>query len=95
MDVVVKCVNKITARVLNRREFRQFLLDMEEEYSDLILHCEVRWLSKGTVLSCFWELKNRVLEFLTEIDDLPAERGFLYTVIVKMIRHSWSILLPT
>ena len=24
-----------------------------------------------------WELKIRVLEFLTEIDDLPAERGFL------------------
>ena len=41
MDVVVKCVNKIRARALNRREFRQFLLDMEEEYGDLILHCEV------------------------------------------------------
>ena len=71
-----KCVNKIRARALNRHEFRQFPLDMEE-YGDLILHCEVRWLSKGKVLSRFGELKNRVLEFLTEIDEFPAEHGFL------------------
>ena len=49
MDVVVKCVNKIRARVLNRREFRQFLLDMVEEYGDLTLHCEVQWLPKGKI----------------------------------------------
>ena len=77
MDSVTKCVNKIRARALNRREFRQFLLDMEEDYGELILHCEVRWLSKGKVLSRFWDLKNRVLEFLTEIDELPAERKCL------------------
>ena len=34
-------------------------------------------IKRGKVLSCFWELNNRVLEFLTEIDELPAERGFL------------------
>ena len=68
---------KIIARALNRREFRQFLLNMEEEYGDLILRCEVQWLSKGKVLSRFWELKNRVIEFQTEIDELPAEHGFL------------------
>ena len=38
MNVMVKCVNKIKARALNRHEFRQFLLDMEEEYGDLILY---------------------------------------------------------
>ena len=50
---------------------------MEEKYGDLNLHCEVRWLSKGNVFSRFWELKNRVLAFLTEIDELPAEHEFL------------------
>ena len=55
----------------------EFLLDMKKKCSDLILHCDVQWLSKAKVLSRFWELKNRVLEFLTEIDELPAERGFL------------------
>ena len=47
MDIAVKCVNKIRARSLNRREFRQFLIDDEEKYGELLIHCEVRWLSKG------------------------------------------------
>ena len=34
MDMVVKCVHKIRASALNRREFRQILLDMGEEYGD-------------------------------------------------------------
>ncbi|KII61719.1 hypothetical protein RF11_06675 [Thelohanellus kitauei] len=63
MDVVVRCVNKICKSALNRLEFRQFLSDMNEEYGELLLHCEVRWLSKGKVLSRFWALKNNA--FLT------------------------------
>lgn len=47
MDVVLKCVNKIRARALNRRVFRQILAELDEEYGELLLHCEVRWLSKG------------------------------------------------
>jgi len=47
---VVKCVNKIRARGLNRRQFREYCEMLDEEYGDLILHCEVRWLSRGQVL---------------------------------------------
>ncbi|KII64008.1 General transcription factor II-I repeat domain-containing protein 2A [Thelohanellus kitauei] len=69
VDVVVRCVNKICKSVLNRLEFRQFLSDMNEEYGELLLHCEVRWLSKGKVLSRFWALKNSIYLFLSEIDE--------------------------
>lgn len=74
MDVVLKCVNKIRGRALNRREFRLFLSILQEEYGELLLHCDVRWLSKGKVLSRFWELKESIYLFLSEIDDLPTER---------------------
>ncbi|KII73932.1 General transcription factor II-I repeat domain-containing protein 2A [Thelohanellus kitauei] len=51
MDANVRCVNKIHSSSMNRREFSQFVPDMNEEYGELLLHCEVRWLSKGKVLS--------------------------------------------
>ena len=77
MDVVLRCVNKIRSKVLNRREFRQFLSDLNEEYGELLIHCKVRWLSKGKVLSRFWALKNSVCLFLSEIDEFPTERECL------------------
>jgi len=77
MDVVVKCINKIRARALNRREFRQFLCDVQQDYGELLMYCEVRWLSKGQVLARFWSLRNSVLQFLTEIDELATERDCL------------------
>ncbi|KII61093.1 hypothetical protein RF11_05810 [Thelohanellus kitauei] len=68
MDFVVRCVNEIRSSALNRREFRQFLYDMNEEYGELRLHCEVRWLSKGRVL---------IYLFLSEKDELQAEREYI------------------
>ncbi len=44
--LVVKCMNKIRARGLNRREFREYCEMLNLQYGDLILHCEVRWLSR-------------------------------------------------
>ena len=77
MDVLVKCVNKIRARALNRREFKQYLQDLDAEYGELLLHCDVRWLLRGKVLARFWILKTCILQFLREIDDLPKERECL------------------
>lgn len=74
---VVKCVNKIRARALNRREFREYCELLDLEYGELILHCEVRWLSKGESLSRFWKLKNAVLNFHEEKNELPDERALL------------------
>ena len=51
--LVVKCVHKIRARSLNRREFREYCEILDFEYGDLVLHCEVRWLSRGQVLKRF------------------------------------------
>ena len=77
MVPVVKCVNKIRARGLNRRQFREYCELLDEEYGDLILHCEVRWLSRGQVLKQFWKLKSFVHNFLEEKDELPEERALV------------------
>lgn len=74
---VVKCVNKIRARALNRREFREYCEMLDLEYGDLVLHCEVRWLSRGQVLNRFWKLKNTVHDFLEEKNELLEERALL------------------
>ena len=47
MTPIIKCVNKIKARGLNRREFKEYCQLFDMEYGDLVLCCEVRWLSKG------------------------------------------------
>ena len=47
MISVVKCVNKIRARGLNRREFREHCGLRDMQYADLIIHCKVRQLSRG------------------------------------------------
>ena len=46
---VLKCANKIKARALNKRQFKEYCQLLDFEY----VHCEVRWLSKGQCLSRF------------------------------------------
>ncbi|XP_068240793.1 general transcription factor II-I repeat domain-containing protein 2A-like [Palaemon carinicauda] len=73
----VKCVNKIRERGLNRRKFREYCEWLDMEYGDLILHCEVRWLSRGQVLNRFWKLENIVHDFLKEKGELPEKSALL------------------
>ena len=74
MAVVVKCVNDIRAAALKRREFRQLLNEVDEQYGELLLHTEVRWLSRGKVLARFLDVKDHVYNFLCEKKMLPEER---------------------
>jgi len=54
MDVVVKTVNYIRSHGLNHRQFKELLRDLEEEFSDIPYHTEVRFLSKGKVCHRFF-----------------------------------------
>lgn len=44
--------------------FRQLLADMSAEHTDLLVHNNVRWLSKGKVLDRFCELRQEIGSFL-------------------------------
>ncbi|XP_036185450.1 uncharacterized protein LOC118667020 isoform X2 [Myotis myotis] len=38
MELVIKIINSIIAKALNHHQFKEFLVEMESEYADLLLH---------------------------------------------------------
>jgi len=79
----VKIVNLIKNKLLNSRLFERLYKDMDSEHNQLLLHCEVRWLSRGKVLSRVWELRrNKIISHSTTIS-IPRsfDRFFLVSKI--------------
>lgn len=68
MNLVIEMVNKIIAKALNHRQFRALLDEVDSEYSDLLLHNKVRWLSRGEVLRRFVACLEHVKTFLKSKD---------------------------
>lgn len=66
MDISMKIVQSIRARSLQRRLFRSQLED--SEHTELLLHCDVRWLSRGKFLQRFRDLKDEIKTFLATRD---------------------------
>jgi hypothetical protein len=64
MSVVVSIVNFIRSRGLTHRLFRTFLEEVSANYSDLLCHTEVRWLSSGRVLQRFVALRDEIVQLL-------------------------------
>ncbi|RXN37666.1 general transcription factor II-I repeat domain-containing 2A-like protein [Labeo rohita] len=64
MDVAMKIVCSVRARSLQRRLFRAHLEETGAEHTDLLLHTDVRWLSRGKFLARFWELLPDIKDFL-------------------------------
>jgi len=73
MQLVVKVVNFIVSRALNHRQFRALLNEYNTEYGDLLMHSEVRWLSRGRVLERFLNLLPQIREFLESKGRREAE----------------------
>uniref|UniRef100_A0A8C4F846 DUF4371 domain-containing protein n=1 Tax=Dicentrarchus labrax TaxID=13489 RepID=A0A8C4F846_DICLA len=63
----VKMINLIKSQPLNSRLFGVFCQEMGSGHEQLLLHIEVRWLSRGRVLQWLYELREEVKWFLTEI----------------------------
>lgn len=65
MRTTVQVVNFIKRSALNTRLFKKLCSDMNSEHETLLFHTEVRWLSKGNMLSRLYELREEVKLFLT------------------------------
>lgn len=66
LDQSVKIVNFIKTRPQKCRFFKILCQDMGSLHENLLLHTEVRWLSRGNVLSRVFELHKELYIFLTE-----------------------------
>ena len=62
----VKIVNSIKARPLQSRMFSKLCDELGPEHSSLLLHTEVRWLSRGKIVECVFELREELSTFLQE-----------------------------
>jgi hypothetical protein len=66
LNIVIKTINFIKLKHLNSRLFSILCLEMGSEYQNLLLHTEVRWLSRGRVFMRAFEMKSEIIEFLSE-----------------------------
>jgi len=66
MNTVFKITNLIRGgnHSLNHRNFIKFLEELDCEYGDLLLHTDVRWLSRGKCLERFFYLRKEIFNFL-------------------------------
>jgi hypothetical protein len=78
---VIKCINSIKSSAKSERLFKLFCEEKNEDYCRLLLHTEVRWLSKGNCLRRFMELYDSLKEFLndkSEMKFLDSPEGKIY-----------------
>ncbi|XP_063241704.1 zinc finger BED domain-containing protein 5-like isoform X1 [Bacillus rossius redtenbacheri] len=68
LNDVVKSVNFIKSRPLQCRLFSQLCEEMGAEYKCLLLHTEVRWLSRGKVFSRVFALRTELKAFFQVIN---------------------------
>ena len=73
MSVVVEIVCFIKSKTLNHRQFNNLLQELNSPKNDVLLHTDVRWLSRGRVLLGFCELLSEIRMFLNSKDKFYSE----------------------
>jgi hypothetical protein len=77
LEETIKMVNFMASRPLQSRLFSALCSAMEAVRTQLQLHAEVRWLSRGRVLSRFCELREGLLNLFmskeSELADLLSD----------------------
>ena len=64
LKAAVKIVNFIKSKPLQTRLFEKLCEEMVSNHKSLLLHTEIRWLSRGKVLTRLAELRGKVDMFL-------------------------------
>ena len=79
MNTMMKMINFLRASSsYQHRMLREFLREVDADADDLLLHNNVRWLSKGRVLERFWSIRREVAAFLAELRSQKATQFSLF-----------------
>ena len=76
LQEVVGIVNFVRSHSKKCRIFAKLCEEMDASFTKLLLHAEVRWLSRGKVLSRIFLLRNEMGAFLTEQHDHRASKFY-------------------
>ncbi|XP_072376148.1 zinc finger BED domain-containing protein 5-like [Diabrotica undecimpunctata] len=66
LNEVVQIVNYIKTRPLQSKLFSLLCKEIGSEHEHFLIHTEVRWLSRGRILTRFFELRDEVRVFLLD-----------------------------
>jgi len=66
LNTCIKIINFIRSSAVNTRIFKVMCDEMGSDYTSLLLHTHVRWLSRGKCLTRLFELKTEVEIFLKD-----------------------------
>ncbi|XP_010991120.3 protein FAM200C isoform X2 [Camelus dromedarius] len=64
LSTVVRVINFIKGRAPNHRLFQAFFEEIGIEYSVLLFHTKMRWLSRGQILTHIFEMYEEINQFL-------------------------------
>jgi len=73
LDEAIKIVNFIKSRLLKFRLFKIMCDDLGSIHNTLLFHTEIRWISRGKVLTRLMELRAEVSSFLMDHNVTLAE----------------------
>ncbi|XP_064098766.1 protein FAM200C-like [Macrobrachium nipponense] len=73
LKVCIRAINKIKAHPLNSRLFALLCEENDDMYKQLLLHTEVRWLSRGHSLQRLVDLYDLTVQFLGDVDSSLCE----------------------
>nr|XP_061838269.1 protein FAM200A-like [Nerophis lumbriciformis] len=72
---MMKLINFLRASsALQHRLLRTFLTEVDAAFDDLLVHNNVRWLSKGRVLERFWAVREELQVFLSQQNSAKAKQ---------------------
>jgi len=89
MQECVKFINFNKSRPLNSRIFSALCKEMGSDHEHLLLHCEVRWLSRGNVLKGLIELKEEVSVFLEQ--NPPTSKDAIFEFKDRFHDANWLV----
>jgi hypothetical protein len=96
MRIVSDIVCFIRAKALHHRQFKNLLVELGSEKGDVILHADVRWLSRANVLCRFCELLREIRLFLNsknkQYDELSDPGWLLQLAFLTDIAQHLNVL---